>query len=110
MAVATAPIVTPAQATRASSRMFAEHVKLPFPPVAGCRPARASPPQAGTRHDRDREAPQRVSAYERFPVASFGVLFLPSARVYFPWELRVVARRRTGNAVYSRQLGKVGWL
>jgi hypothetical protein len=45
MAVATALIVTPAQATSASSNMSAEHAMLPSPPVAGCRPAFVSPPQ-----------------------------------------------------------------
>ena len=40
-AVATAPSVTPAQATSASSSMSPEHSSVPSPPVAGCRPALA---------------------------------------------------------------------
>src|SRR4051812_23153748 len=41
-AVATAPRVTPAQATNASSSMSPEHAAWPVPPVPGCRPATAS--------------------------------------------------------------------
>ncbi len=39
--VETAPSVTPAQATSASSSMSPEHSWVPSPPVAGCRPASA---------------------------------------------------------------------
>src|SRR2546423_11541726 len=42
MAVATAPSVTPAQATSASSSMSPEHAERPLPPVAGCNPAAVS--------------------------------------------------------------------
>ena len=39
--VATARIVTPAQATSASSSMSPEQSRVPSPPAAGCRPAAA---------------------------------------------------------------------
>src|SRR6516162_348786 len=71
MAVATALMVTPAQATSASSSMSAEHARLPSPPVAGCRPAVVSPSRTprGRRHDPDRAPPRRGPAYARFPLA-----------------------------------------
>src|SRR5688572_20427043 len=42
MAVATAPSVTPAHATSASSSMSPEHALRPLPPLAGCSPAAMS--------------------------------------------------------------------
>src|SRR5436305_9018378 len=50
MAVATAPSVTPAQATSASSSMSPEHAERPLPPVAGCNPAAVSALPVCTRH------------------------------------------------------------
>ena len=47
--VATAPSVTPAQATSASSSMSPEHSSVPSPPVAGCRPASAIARPVSTR-------------------------------------------------------------
>src|ERR1700737_4240899 len=41
-AVATAPNVTPAHATSASSNISPEHALRPLPPVAGCNPASTS--------------------------------------------------------------------
>src|SRR4029078_2453417 len=52
MAVATAPSVTPAHATRASSSMSPEHALRPLPPVAGCNPAAVSALPVWTLHVR----------------------------------------------------------
>ena len=49
-AVATEHIVTPAQATSASSSMSPEQASIPLPPVAGCRPASASARPVATLH------------------------------------------------------------
>ena len=71
-AVATAPSVTPAQATSASSSMSPEHRRLPSPPVAGCSPAWAIARPVSTLHETP--SPSVPAAFSVMYAASGSVL------------------------------------
>src|ERR1700738_873642 len=106
IAVATAVIVTPTQATSASSSMSAEQARLPSPPVAGCRPALVSPTQERTRQamrSRSSIASARAGVFAVSGRSRYCFLTAPAARAIHshPWCPNPVASAIIANGVGS---------